>query len=121
MLSIHLDHLLFRSFHGLHEEEQVIGNDFQVNLTVQYQPASVPITTLDASINYVDLYELVKQRMNIPTPLLETIATEIATDILTQFSLAEQVSVSIYKLHPPISQFRGNVGISFELKRATHQ
>jgi dihydroneopterin aldolase len=43
--------------------------------------------------------------------------TSIARQILAQFSLAEEVFLSIRKLHPPVSQLRGSVGVSFTLTR----
>ena len=35
MLIIHLHKLLFHSFHGLYEEEQVLGNEFEVNTDIE--------------------------------------------------------------------------------------
>jgi dihydroneopterin aldolase len=55
--------------------------------------------------------------MEIATPLLETVVTEIAQSILAQFSLANKVTVSIDKVRPPIVQFEGRVGVSFTLER----
>jgi len=50
--------------------------------------------------------------------LLETIATELALAIFERFDFIEEVKISIKKLTPPIVQFEGTVGVSFELKRA---
>ncbi len=117
MLSIHLHQLVFHAFHGLYEEEKILGNEFRVDLTVQHHPAVIPIHAINDTINYVALYELVKKRMEVPVLLLETLATSIAQDILLQFVLADTVNISITKLHPPISGFNGQVGVSFELNR----
>lgn len=117
MLSIHLHKLLFYSYHGVHEEEKVLGGDFEVNVTISFMPASIPVTLLEETINYVSVYSLVKQRMAKPTELLETVATGIANEILTHFLLVEEVNISITKLHPPIISFQGSVGVSFTLKR----
>lgn len=117
MLSIHLNNLLFHSFHGLYEEESVLGNDFKVDITVWHQPARIPVLSLHETINYVTVYELVKKKMEIPTLLLETLATTIAQEILTAFQQAEKVKISIDKLQPPIRDFNGSVGVEFELNR----
>ena len=117
MLSIHLRDLLFHGLHGLYEEEQVLGNEFRVDVTVWHQEAALPVCSLNDTVNYVAVYELVKKRMSVPTLLLETIATSIAQDILNTFPKAEAVKITIDKLHPPISEFTGSVGVSFELKR----
>ncbi len=117
MLSIHLNNLQFHSFHGLYEEESVLGNDFRVDITVWHEPAAIPVLHLNETINYVAVYELVKKRMEIPTKLLETLAMVIAQEILDHFKQAEKVQITIDKLHPPIREFAGTVGVAFELER----
>ena len=118
MLSIHLHHLLFYAKHGLYEEEKMLGNRFEVNITVNYHPPTIPITQLSNTIDYVSVYALVKQKMAVPTELLETLATGLAKDILTEFLLAEEVLVSIKKIQVPVLGMQGQVGVSFALKRA---
>ncbi len=117
MLSIHLHQVHFHSYHGLYDEEKILGNDFIIDLIVKYHPSSIPIQSIHQTINYVALYELVNKRMNQPTDLLETVATKIAEQILNEFSLADEVNISIKKINPPITSFKGSVGVSFELKR----
>ena len=55
--------------------------------------------------------------MEQPTPLLETIATTIADEIFRKFSQAEEVTVAITKLNPPIIAFEGSVGVKCVLRR----
>jgi dihydroneopterin aldolase len=117
MLSIHLYDVLFYAYHGLYEEEKLKGNQFIINLSVKYHPVVSPVTSIHQTIDYTALYQLVLQRMNITTPLLETIVMDIAAQILDRFAMAEEVNISIKKLHPPISNFEGHVGVSYELKR----
>ena len=117
MLSIHLHQLQFFAYHGIYEEERISGNHFEVNVRIDYQPNIIPVKHLSDSIDYVQVYELVKKRMAIPTPLLETLVTELADQFLATFLKAEVVFISIKKLHPPIQDIEGSVGVSFELKR----
>ena len=117
MLSIHLHQLQIHAFHGLYEEEKVLGNDFVMDISVDYHPASLPVKEIGDTIDYVLLYELVQKHMKKATPLLETVISNIALDILAQFSLSEQVNISIRKLHPPIAQFQGATGVSLSLHR----
>lgn len=117
MLSIHLHQLQIHAYHGLYEEEKVLGNDFVVDLTVGYQPASLPIKEIEETINYVSLYELVQKHMQNATPLLETVVSNIALAILAQFSLAEEVNIAIRKSYPPIAGFTGSTGVSLSIHR----
>ncbi len=117
MLTIHLHNLLFHAYHGLYAEEQLLGNDFEVSITIQHTPITTQIIALDQTINYAAVYDMVKKRMNIPTPLLETLAQELCQSILKNFSQAESVFFSIKKLNPPITQFQGSVGVCLEMNR----
>lgn len=117
MLSITLNKIIFFGHHGIYEEEKLLGNEFELDIVVKHSPKQLPVKHLSDTIDYISVYELVKQRMAVPTALLETLATDIAKQILTQFALAETVSISIRKLYPPVAQFRGSVGVRFELTR----
>ncbi|MDE3235464.1 MAG: dihydroneopterin aldolase [Bacteroidota bacterium] len=117
MLSIHLHNVIFFAYHGLYEHEKINGNEFEVNVSVDYQPSDGVISNIENTINYVDVFQLVQQRMSMATPLLETVVMDIAGQIIARFSLAEKVSVSIKKLNPPIKDFRGTVGVSFTVSR----
>lgn len=117
MMTVHLHNLRFHAFHGIYAEEKVLGGEFEVNLSVNYQPAQLPVTDLHQSVNYALLYNLVKQEMETPCQILETFVTKLAADILAQFSIVDEVNISITKLRPPVISFEGSVGVSFTLKR----
>ncbi len=118
MLSIYLNNVVFWAYHGLYKEEKITGNEFEVNLRVDYnasRPAS--FQSIHDTINYVALFKIVQHRMEKATPLLEAIALDIATNILSEFAMAERVIISIKKLNPPIPDFKGSVSVSFEMDR----
>ncbi|MEN9684364.1 MAG: dihydroneopterin aldolase [Bacteroidota bacterium] len=117
MLEIRLHNLVFFAHHGIHAEEKLLGNEFEINITIGYFPASLPVKHLSDSIDYVTVFNMVKTRMETPTALLETIATELVQDIFSRFPLAEKIAFSIRKKYPPIEQIQGSVGIHFELNR----
>lgn len=116
MLTICLHNLQFRAFHGLYEEEKIKGNDFELQVTIQYQPLS-HVKELHQTINYELVYKLIEERMQIATPLLETIVMDIAQQILGEFHSAEEVFISIKKLNPPIKGMKGSVGVNYHSKR----
>jgi dihydroneopterin aldolase len=117
MLKIELFKLQFHGFHGVYEEETKTGGNFEVNMTVYFTPEVVPVKHLHETIDYTQLYEMIKVRMQKPTKLLETLATEIAQEVLNKFSKIEEVSVAIKKLNPPIAFFNGTVAAEYTLKR----
>ncbi|MGG9972142.1 dihydroneopterin aldolase [Ferruginibacter sp. SUN002] len=113
MLSIHLNKLKFHSFHGMHEEEKVLGNELELNITVLVRNEE-KIVSLKQTVNYVTLYEIIKQRMDKPTPLLETVAQDLA-DLITAFdNRISSVDINIKKLNPPIHNFHGQISVSYK-------
>jgi 7,8-dihydroneopterin aldolase/epimerase/oxygenase len=114
MLFIHLYNLRFYSHHGVFEEEKILGNEYEVNISVGFEPTVFPVNHIDETIDYTVIYQLVKARMAIPSRLLETIVTELAAGIQYKYSQVTKISISIKKLYPPVNNFEGTVGVSFE-------
>ena len=76
MFTIHLHKLLFHSFHGVFNEEKILGNEFEVNVDLEVDGGE-PIRNLSQTVNYVGVYSCIKERMQLPTPLLETVAQDL--------------------------------------------
>jgi len=98
-----LEGLEFHAYHGVYPHERSSGNKFEVDITVEteFQEAAFQ-DDLSGTINYEDLYALVKHEMNKPSKLLETVGHAIAEKILRAFSSAINVEVKISKFNPPI-------------------
>lgn len=111
MFTIHLHNLRFFAQHGMYREEKLLGNEFEVNASVTIA-AEEKIGHIAQTINYVIIYEMIKKRMAIPTPLLETLAQELVEEIYQHDKRIGSISISIRKLNPPIENFSGSVGIS---------
>src|SRR5437016_517914 len=80
MLTINLNNLRFYSFHGLHEEERVLGNEYEVNVSISIE-AKERIVSLEQTVNYVAVYKIIQQQMEKPNLLLEQVAHELAGQI----------------------------------------
>jgi dihydroneopterin aldolase len=113
LLTISLNNVRFRAYHGVHPEERQKGNDFVVNMQVDYVPQTGTIISLDDTIDYAELFELVNDTMKQPVDLLETIAQTIATNVHKQFPQVKKITVSVEKLNPPIDKFTGSVQVSY--------
>lgn len=116
-IRISLNKLLFVGYHGLYPEEKKLGNNYAVEVDMVFNPKQGLIDQLDQTIDYVNVYAIVKKWMEIPTPLLETLVGKIADDILFSQPLANTVFVKITKLHLPITSFEGNVSVKIEKSR----
>lgn len=112
-MTITLSGLRFHAFHGLYPEEEKTGNEFEVNLAVDYTPPAEIINAIEDTVNYVSLYEIIKNAMQQPRHLLETLAMEIAEKIHQDFPQITSIEITIQKLHPPVEKFTGNVGVRY--------
>ena len=98
-----LEGMEFYAFHGFYEEEREKGNDFvvDVSLTTTFQKAA-DTDELSGTVDYVQLHELVKAEMEIPTKLLERVAARIIEKCFEKFDTVSGVKVSVAKKNPPI-------------------
>jgi dihydroneopterin aldolase len=116
-MRISLDKLVFFGYHGLYAEEKKLGNTYIVDILIDFTPKPSGINHLEHTIDYVQVYALIKKWMAIPTPLLETLVGNMADDILKEQLLAEKVMVKITKQHLPIAEFEGTASVSIEKSR----
>jgi dihydroneopterin aldolase len=113
LFTIHLSNLKFFSFHGVHDEEKVLGGEFIVDAVVYFTTAG-NITTLEQTVDYCKIYDIIKQRMSQPSALLETVAQDLAVLIYATNSKIISVKITITKSNPPIQQFSGNIAVSYK-------
>ncbi len=112
MFTIHLNNCRFYAYHGLHKEEAVVGAAFEVNLSASFAVDS-KVNSMKQTVNYVDIFEMVKKHFDKPRQLLETLAQEIVDDVYQLDPRVSNVEIRITKLNPPIANFTGTVGVSY--------
>ncbi|MFT3827762.1 MAG: dihydroneopterin aldolase [Chitinophagaceae bacterium] len=116
MVVIELQNVQFQAYHGLYEGEEKTGGPYEVNAKVTYEETDTSFDDLRSTINYVEIFNIVKQRMQVPTPLLEKVAAGIIRKIRHSYPFVTEVSISIYKLEPPITGFQGKIGVTLYQK-----
>ena len=103
MGTIALEGLEFFAYHGFHDEEQRIGNRYQVDIQVVTDfSEAAENDKLKYTVNYADLYEIITGVMKIKARLLEHIAQLIISNVREQYPNIEKVEVSVSKFNPPI-------------------
>ncbi len=116
-LTIQLVDILLHGYHGLFEEEKLVGNTFKINVTVVYQPSVFPITALKDTIDYATVFNILQAQMQVATPLLETVAANFTLAVFEKFSTAKEISIHIQKMVPPIVGMVGSVAVGLTLNR----
>ena len=115
MFTICIHNLQFVAFHGCFEEEKVLGNKFTVNLEAVTNDNKVD--NINDTVNYVQLFEIIKKHMEIPTKLLETVMQKIVADIFTEHPTVVSLDLSITKNHPPIKELNGKVCVKLNMTK----
>ncbi len=107
------------AYHGCLKEENAIGSDYLINLTVWTDLAiSAQSDALSDTVDYVHLNNIVKEEMQIPSKLLEKVAARISNRIFIELQTVDKAKVSVAKVNPPIG---GDVQeVSVVLKRKRH-
>lgn len=105
---IALTDLRFHAGHGVWEQENVIGNEFIVNVKLRI-PYSDEIASdnLEATISYADVFSIVEKEMMKPRKLLETVAVSIKKELTSKWPRILSGSISICKSTPPIAGILG--------------
>jgi dihydroneopterin aldolase len=100
--SIELSGFKFFAHHGCFDFEREQGNDFEVDLVVNLSSIeeSAKSDSLEHTLNYAILYNIIREEMEKPRNLLESVAYSIAERV----SKCEKVDsgvVKISKYNPP--------------------
>src|SRR6188768_1668592 len=100
---IALEGLEFHAFHGVYPHERESGNWFEVDIAVETDfSEAAQSDELAGTVNYETLFRMVKEEMEKPSRLLETVAEKIVDDVLKALPSVKSVELKISKLNPPI-------------------
>ena len=116
IFTIQLHGLRFFATHGLYDEEQSVGNEFEVNLSMDITAPKEKPVSLEDSINYADVHQIIKGVMERREALLETLAMTIAEQVKEKFPALKKISVQIVKLQLPIISFTGSASVTYKKK-----
>jgi len=112
MVTIELQNIRLQGYHGIYEGENKLGSVYEITVRVSYEEGQSVFDNVSETINYAEIYTIVKQRMLVATPLIEKLADDIAGLIKDQYPQSMEIVLSIYKLNAPIQGFEGKVGVT---------
>lgn len=117
-MKISLEGMVFYGYHGVLQEENKIGNRYEV--TIHLDTDIDPLTLDDDIKNTVDYYKIysrIQSIMENKTKLLETIAYKIATVIIENFPPVTGVRVQVTKYNPPLNGLCEKAVVEYEMKK----
>jgi 7,8-dihydroneopterin aldolase/epimerase/oxygenase len=112
---IQIENMEFYAFHGHFKEEQIVGNRFLVDLTIETD-MSVPARTdnLKDALNYQKAYLIVKTEMAKKSYMLENIAGRILDALYAEMDGIKKATVKVSKMNPPMGGKIGSVSVVME-------
>ena len=113
---IYLRNVRFHAFHGVLPQERIVGNDYLVNLVLDYYFSSAMQTDdLQGTLNYAEVYQKVREEMAVPSKLLEHVAGRIAHRLFSDFPEIQKLQLSITKVNPPMGADSDGAGVEVVL------
>ena len=118
MSTIRLKNIRIFTNHGCLTEEEKIGSDYLVNLTVKADlSAASSSDQLRDTVDYVHLNRIVKKEMSIRSKLLEHVGQRIINTIFNELPVVEQIKVTVSKVNPPIGGDVAEVSVTMSSVR----
>jgi len=112
---IHINGLRLFAYHGVHPEENKLGQEFAIDLTLTVtRPASMANDRLDQVLSYWDAMRTIKRVFTGKTFKLLENAAETILESLTEYPQIRQAKIHLKKLTPPIPVTVDFVGVIME-------
>lgn len=109
---IQIEGMEFYAFHGHYREEQIVGNKFIVDLTIETEMSKAAESdNLKDAVNYQKAYEIIKQEMDKKSHLLENIAGRIIDSVYSQMEGIKKLTVKVSKMNPPVGGKTNSVSV----------
>lgn len=109
---IFLDKVVLHARHGVDPQETLVGANFIVDLKLKTDFSRAAQTDeLEFTVSYADIYQVVKEEMQIPSQLLEHVAGRITDRIFRDFPSIEEIELKLTKENPPMGADSAGAGI----------
>jgi len=100
---IKIEGMKFYAFHGHFEAERIVGNHFLVGIQIKTDCSKAAVSDdLNDTLNYQEVYLLVKSEMKKTSLLLENVAQRILDLLFETFPQIKKAKIMVSKLHPPM-------------------
>lgn len=115
---VHINGIRLHARHGVLPQEQLTGNDYIINVRVGYD-ISRAMQTDDVAdtLNYAEVYNIIKEEMSTPSKLIEHVAGRIANRLMDSYSQISSVMLRITKCNPPMEADCDGAGVEILVKR----
>ena len=111
-VKITLETMKFYAYHGVMEQERIIGGDYLVDVFYVLDTESIDTDDISDTVSYAGIFDCVKKEMEIPSKLIENVAGRILKIIQLHYPQILSTTVKVTKLHPPIAGEAGKATVT---------
>ena len=113
--TINLEGMDFHAFHGCYELERLTGSHFEVNLKIVSPLGRVAEEDdVTQAVNYLTVYEVVREQMAIVQHTIERVAQNIIDALHSHFSTIKSVEFTVVKIAPPLGGKVSRVSVTLK-------
>jgi len=103
MGTIKVNGMKFYAYHGHFDTEQVVGNQFKVDIKIKTDCTEAANSDLlEHALNYQTVFDITKKEMEIKSRLLEHVTHRILNALYVNFPTIKKASVKVSKINPPM-------------------
>lgn len=116
---IEIEGMEFYAFHGHYDVEQVVGNRFIVDLSLDTDLSKASGSDqLDDTTNYQEVFQIVKEEMEVTSHLLENVAGRIMKRLFSTYGHILKARIKVSKMNPPLGGQINRVSVLIEKERS---
>lgn len=98
---------------GVFDFERASDNEFEINMSLDMDDSEFVSERLDTTINYAEVYDIIREVMAKEWLLLETVAKELERELTQRITQIRGGRIEITKLSVPIEGIVGNCGVEY--------
>lgn len=111
-----LEDVRFHAYHGVMPQERNVGADFLVSLRMGYDLSKAMASDkVEDTLNYAEVYQLVRQEMEQPSALLEHVAGRVVNVLVERFPMLTSIDLRLVKQNPPMGADCKGAGVELHL------
>lgn len=113
-----LQNLHFHAFHGVAPQEQLVGNDFVINLRLGTDfSLAMQSDEVGDTVSYAEVFAALREEMNTPSKLLEHVAGRIMARLYRDFPTISSIELTLLKRNPPMNADIDAAGVELHTTR----
>lgn len=103
----------FYAYHGCFKEEAVVGTRFVLDLQMKLDTDKASQSDdLNETVNYLEVYQLIKLCMQEKSKLLEHLSRRILSKLVEQFPQISEGTLKVAKMNPPLGGQLSSVSVT---------